>query len=170
MKSVLVINTHLYPKHRSFGNAYGGILKRETGDCVIVDMGKQDIPVHEKFYMIQKALPEWLISFDLAGFECRLELGEASYNKLPCRMAHLLLKSPEYSRISSEEAFNFSMYFYAAQESWARQLKKRCPNIEHISFLPELNDPQKAEGILRKVFDDTEMSLDFTECRQFGTE
>lgn len=165
MKSVLVIDSGRYPDHRDISEVYRCILERWTGECVVIDMGEDDRPLHEKFQEISDAAADWLMTFDLAGFECRLGLGGASFNRLPCRMAHLLLQEPDETAISPEETFNFSMYFYAVQEDCAQRLRRRYPQIENIKCIPGAGKPGGAEESLRVIFDDTEMSLDFKECQ-----
>lgn len=91
------------------------------------------------FQSMQKYQPDFLVSLDMAGFEMLTEAEEASYNRIPCRMAHLILSGYDNYRNVLEHMINFSMYFYTNTKLMEQQLRKDFPHIEHVNYLEQLN-------------------------------
>lgn len=172
MKSTLIINSGEYPENASICQKICEELVSKGHCCECIDMNNPDLQLHEKFYAIENAKPDLIITFDFAGFECRNGMGDVSFNRIPCRMAHLILHESENRVIQPDEIFNYSMYFFAATESYGKQIAEN-ESVAHYQVLPELmdlkpeskNDSASIAMILQRIWDITEMSLDFTECR-----
>lgn len=137
---ILVIDTKKHPEHKKLaavikelvqsGNLLEGMIELGT-----VDMA-QKLPLHEIYFQISSAMPEFVITLDLAGFELRTEGDGYSYNTIPCRMAHFLLGEPEKYREILAGEFNFSMFFYAAQKSCAA-IQKEYPELLNVCVMDE---------------------------------
>lgn len=172
MKSLLIINSGLHPEHKQISQSFCAEIAHRGSPCEILDMNNPKLQLHEKFYAIEKANPDWIMTLDFAGFECRSGMGDVSLNRIPCRMVHLILQVPEEGCIDTEESFNYSMYFIVSKEEHGKQLKAN-PSVAHIHILPELmeitserNGSKVISMILQQLWDITEMSMDFTECRR----
>lgn len=174
MKTTLIIDSGNYPEHLGISRLLCAEIIRRGSTCTVMDMNQPGLQLHEKFYAIENICPDWIITFDLAGFECRNGMGDVALNRLSCRMVHLLLKQPGEKSILKEEKFNYSMYFVVATDAYRHQLENNetIAHIHTLSELPELlanKDGEKSDsvsGILQKLWNITEMSMDFTECRQ----
>ena len=172
MKSLLIINSGTHPEHIQISQSFCAEIIRRGLLCDILDMNNSVMQLHEKFYTIEKANPDWIMTLDFAGFECRSGMGDVSLNRIPCRMVHLILQVPEEGCIGAEECFNYSMYFIVSKEEYGKQLKAN-PSVAHIHILPELmeitserNGAEVISMLLQQLWDIAEMSMDFTECRR----
>lgn len=172
MKTLLIIDSGIHPEHKQISQSFCIEIVRRGSECEILDMNKPDMQLHEKFYTIERANPDWIMTLDFAGFECRNGMGDVSLNRIPCRMVHLILQKPEEGRINAEESFNYAMYFIVSKEEYGKQIKEN-PSVAHIHILPKLmeiaserNDSEVIPMLLQQLWDITEMSMDFTECRR----
>ena len=172
MKALLIINSNLHPEHKQISQSFCAEIVHRGSPCEILDMNNPNLQLHEKYYAIEKVNPDWIITLDFAGFECRSGMGDVSLNRIPCRMVHLILQEPEDSSIDAEEHFNYSMYFIVSKEEYGKQLKTNL-SVVHIHTLPELmgitaerNGSEVISTLLQQLWDITEMSMDFTECRR----
>lgn len=171
MKTVLIINSSNNPKHKVYSHFFESAIAGSQNVCKIIDM-KSDLPLHEKFYQIEAEKPDWVLTFDLAGFECRNGMGDVSLNGMPCRMVHLLIDNTCYQQIRSDENFNYSMYFITSDENVLRQIQ-RNPTIVHTHLIPEMAkllskntlNAEPYSGFLRQLWEITEMNIDFKECQ-----
>ena len=72
----------------------------------------EDILDYLKAELIEAEKPHLLVSFDMAGFELRNTLNEASYGVMSFRMAHILLKEYEVYEKWFGGIMNFSMFLF----------------------------------------------------------
>lgn len=165
MKIEIVINTRRHKEHNEIAEIFAGILREKEYKIVIVDLGV-DMRAHEKSQMIKQEQPHLIITFDMAGFELRTTLDNASYNIMPYRMAHIL---PGEYRVYSEwlrESMNFSMFFYASAKT-AEDIKKNHLGTENVYPVDRLSvsrwwdDNDKVCELIHKIINDTEIELDF---------
>ncbi|HKM35323.1 MAG TPA: hypothetical protein VJY54_11350 [Lachnospiraceae bacterium] len=117
------------------------------------------------FHSMIKFKPDFLVTLNLAGFTMKTDAEETSLNRIPCRMAHLMLHSYEGYEEVLKHTINFSMYFFTGLKETALQMQTNFPHIEHISCLEELitlqkNKPEKcslqADVIVEKILHITE--------------
>lgn len=104
-----------------------------------------------------------IVTIDFAGFEAETEMGNAYYNILPVRMAHLLIaKDIQYPK-SLNRRINFSMFFYTIFPENTFELKKNYPHIENVSYKKELSlfasqQSKKSYGaVLHDIFRDMQI-------------
>lgn len=172
MKVLLIIDSGIHPEYIQISQFFFAEIVHRSSLCEMLDMHNLKFQLHEKFYAIENAKPDLIITFDFAGFECRNGMGDVSLNRIPCRMAHLILHENESKVIQPDEIFNYSMYFFAATESYGKQIAEN-ESVAHYHVLPELmdlktkskNNSASIAMILQQIWNITEVSLDFTECR-----
>lgn len=80
-----------------------------------------------------------IVTIDFAGFEAETEMGNAYYNIIPVRMAHLIISNDVQYPKSLNGRVNFSMFFYTMFSKDTLELKKNYPHIENISYKEELS-------------------------------
>lgn len=81
---------------------------------------------------IEKPDYDLVITVDLTGFERRLLEDETFYNQLYCPMVNIISKDAWYFSQYLGQRLNFTMFFYAMQESSVRYIKKMFPNFPNI--------------------------------------
>lgn len=91
---------------------------------------------------IDKEKPDVIITFDLAGFSYRTQLGEISLNNLFTKNLNLIWGSkPEYTKYLSKK-LSLSMHFYDVT-GIDHKLRNQYPNIEYYNAnytLEDIND------------------------------
>ena len=172
MRAVIVVNSENNPENYKIGQEFSAEIIRRGSNCEIIDMNNSNLQEHEKFQAIQTCNPDWIMSLDLAGFECRTGMGSVSLNLIPCRMAHLILQPSDNNTIRFDDRINYSMYFFVAKEEHGKKLLENV-SIEHIEVLPLLSEvvlekrsPEIIPAILQQLWNTTEMAIDFKECQQ----
>lgn len=149
---IIVMDTKKHPEHKALSEiikeiVQSGNLLKENTKLRTVDMALE-MPLHEKYFQICSGTPEFVITFDLAGFELRTENDGYSYNTIPCRMAHFLLGETEQYREILAGEFNFSMFFYAYPQS-CQEIQKEYPELLNVYEMP---DEQALKATLKDFF------------------
>ncbi len=112
-----------------------------------------DVPDYTCFRTMADYNPNLLVTLNLAGFSLKTDAEEASLNRIPCRMAHLMKHPYEnYAKHNNvlSRTINFSMYFLTEKEETALQMQKQFPDIEHIIYMPV------TDSIVKKILEITE--------------
>ena len=136
-KALIVIDSSKNKEHEKLSHYLEESLEKAGWKVQSLDF-KTEIQEFNSFRTMADYKPELLITLDLAGFCMKTDAEEASYNRIPCRMAHLLFSSyREYEEILAR-TINFSMYFFTGSRETALQMQKEFPHIEHIMYLEEL--------------------------------
>lgn len=166
MKILIIINTSKYPEHRNVGDIFKKAFEVKGYEVKQIDLG----PIQKEYVksgMIENEKPQLLVTFDMAGFEMRTLLEKATYNTMPYRMAHFLLKDYEaYKKEWLEDDMNFSMFFYASEQT-GQAIKERHPDIEHVTVLETCSveqwgkKPFLVECQVNTVIGDTEIENDY---------
>lgn len=138
---IIVINTKLYPTHLEVASFLKKAIENSPPvpflTLHVVDMG-QPLPLHELYNQIADLYPFFIITLDLSGFELRTDSDGFSYNRIPCRMAHILLKEAGNYTGQLSDCMNFSMFFYAFP-TVCQSLKTQYPNLLNLYVFPEYN-------------------------------
>lgn len=121
-------------------------------------------PFHIQFQKLSD-ISQWdaIITIDFAGFEAETEMGNAYYNILPVRMAHLLITKDIQCPESLRGRINFSMFFYCVFYENALGIKKNYNHIENVSYKEELSvfvSQQKSDSygaVMLEVFRDMQL-------------
>lgn len=102
----------LFPKQRSGGPDFYEYLKKEDAD--------------------------YLLSFDMAGFEKSTLQESSAYNILYAKQIHVLLKNDSKYRkfLGREQALN--LFFFAAGEREVRKYREEYPHLLNLEEMPEL--------------------------------
>lgn len=161
MKCLIIIDSTNNGANIALSAAYQRLFINSSVDCTVMDMGQGSLMEHEKFYMIQKEDPDFIMTFDLAGFECRNGMNNVSLNNIPCRMYHILTHRPKEGSITQEEIFNYSMYFGVIDNVTAEMLSKN-DSIKHIVINSQLKDLTKTKENLQMIWHETELDIDFS--------
>lgn len=140
MKTVFVVNQRKYPYHEKFLDLFVKNAEK-YGDVQIFDMSSTQL-LHEIYYKIAASECDLLISFDCAGFELRTENDTLSYNKLGCRMAHILFRNMRDYGENLKQQMNFSMFVFSVIQEDVSKIQKNFSNIPNIEWLEMPRDCQ----------------------------
>ncbi len=113
------------------------------GDVYDMSDGK---PLGERYYEIEGAKPDVIITFDLAGHVLRTGSDTLSLNNVYARMAHILFQNTDRYGADLRARQNLSMFTYIPEGSdvaAARCKYAEVPNI--LEFVPVERNPQTDE-------------------------
>ena len=166
MKVVIVYDGQKWQEHLQFSCILRQICEEEGYEVALVDLANIQAG-YEKKKMIVSHKPDLLVTLDLAGFEMRTLAEKATYNVMPYRMAHILLhKYAEYQTEWLEDDMNFSMFFYAAEQT-ATDIMRNHPSIEKVIPLcldvttKWVQDQTVLQQLADTIIQDTEIAIDY---------
>lgn len=142
MKILLIIDTKLNSYHSEvyadFENALVNYFEDKGDNSLeVIDIGI-DMAEHEMFDYILKASPDLIITIDFAGFNMKTTGGAISYNCIPCRMAHVLLRKRESYSDYLTYSQNFSMFTYIPRDEDINLWTEKYPWITNIGHIGRL--------------------------------
>ncbi len=165
LKVVIVMNTKLNEEHEQAADLFKKAFGEKDYAVKIIDLA-EDILEHKKADVIREENPHLLVSFDMAGFEMRTTLNQASYGIMTFRMAHVLLKEYEEYEKWLDGIMNFSMFFYGMDKT-VQQIHEKHPEIDHVQRIEScsvsewMKEPKYITQLIDRIIADTEIELDY---------
>lgn len=143
MKILLIIDSKNYKYHNDifidFENALVNFFEDKGDNSLeVIDVGI-DEEEHVIFNYIKGLAPDFVITVDFAGFNMRTTGDSLSYNGIPCRMAHYLIRSREAYLSLLNYRQNFSMYTYIQESDDINEWKNKYPGITNIGYCGKIN-------------------------------
>lgn len=148
MRILLIVDTQKYKYHGElfidFENALVNHYE-DDDDCSleVIDISTFSAE-YEAYEYISGTHPDLIITLDCAGFDMLTTSGSISYNSIPCRMAHVLLKKRELYSAYLNNRQNFSMYTYFSDE---------CDEQWNVSH-PWITNTGYIDNVIYKNIDD----------------
>ena len=79
---------------------------------------------------------DFILSFNLAGFNFLTLTGNVWYNLLPCRQMHII-DNPLTDSSFLSRPYSIAMFFYCTQHSLYEKIHKDCPELPNLFFLDQ---------------------------------
>ena len=137
--ALIIVKKRMDELHLPFAALAAGELRNKGYDVNVFDASAAAGEVLK--YHIQQSNPDYLVTFDCAGFDLRLMGGDLFYNSLCCPASHVLFQAPDEYGDSLGMRMNFTMDFYVFTDEDVEYIQN---NFERVPYVYRFGQYQAA--------------------------
>ncbi len=132
MKILYLINTKEFNYHKNLVKDFISVI---PGDVIDMSVGG---PLDTKYYDIEEAKADVIITFDGSGLDLRTVTDTLSLNNLYSRMAHILFHKPSFYGQLLFKRQNLSMFTFVPKGEDIGECYRKYPEVPNIMEFCEL--------------------------------
>lgn len=122
---------------------YGSLIKQAKKIAKELDMEAVFFPLqdkgnHKTYERLKEMDADYLLVFDMAGFEMSTLQEVSSYNILYAKQIHILFGNDEKYRKHLKKNLALNLFFFLSDENLLQEYKQEYPHILNLEAMPPL--------------------------------